>query len=230
MTMQLSKTFELISNKQVSLKSLVADAIESAKTMKAKVQVASVAVLWHIEKHGNWNVANHNVNKLVSELGENGVRANALIEWFEVFGGLNYNTETKQFDGFQGAEHIRKNFQNAQKTLWDTMRKEPPYQGFDLNAQLNKLLEQAVKQNIQRQKWMESGDKEKIAKAEAIKADGKVIEQIQMLVNTSEANKQLNGGAPEQKREVVHGLKKAVKQEVAPVVGHYQALPAPKAA
>lgn len=211
MTMQLSKAFELISDKKVSLKSLIADAIQSAKTMKQKVQIAAVASLWHIEKHGNWNVANHAINQLTKELGENGVRANALIEWYVQFGGLKYNTETKQFDGFQGAEYIREHFQNAQKTIWDSMRPEPEYTGFDLNAQLQKLLDKAINENVKRQKLMDKGDAESIAKAEKIAVDGKMVETLQMMVNKNADTVQMDGGAPKEERKHEQFIKKDEK-------------------
>lgn len=107
---------------------LIQAAITSANTMRAKVQVAAVAVLIHAEKHGDYTKA----NDLVNGLGD-GVNGAALVEWFCKFGGLKVDTETPEngFTGWNGKEHIRANFSSAKAEMWWNLKKSSPWAGFN---------------------------------------------------------------------------------------------------
>lgn len=120
---------------------LIGDAIRAAGNVSKKVQLAAVAVLTHAKEHGDYSKAKTLVDGLASA---KSVRADSLVAWFIVFGGLKVD-QAKPSDGFigwQGADAI--DLKGAEATMWDTVKKAPsPYRGFNLQAEIVKLITRA---------------------------------------------------------------------------------------
>lgn len=121
-----------------SVDQLIASAISSVKSMRERVQVASIAVLIHAEKTGDYRKA----QDLIDGLG-NGVNQAALVEFFVKYGGLQVDEEEGGFNGWKGADYIRDNFQAAKAQAWWELKKQSPYKGFDLNEEIGKLIKRA---------------------------------------------------------------------------------------
>jgi len=118
---------------------LIESAITSLKTMRAKVQVASVAILMHAEKTGDYRKA----NVLLEGLG-NGINRASLQKYFVDFGGLVLDEDSKSFVGWSGDEYIKSHFEAAKSTEWWSLKEAPAYKGFDLNNEISKLIKRAV--------------------------------------------------------------------------------------
>lgn len=114
------------------------------------IQAASVAILIHAEKCGDYTKA----NTLVKGLPDS-IRKDSLVQWFVVYGGLvlpdddgldadGQATADDAFCGWSGASHIKENFEKAKGTYWDTVKKPPnPWKGFDLDAEIANLVKKA---------------------------------------------------------------------------------------
>jgi len=122
------------------LDSQISAAIESASTMRERVQIAAVSILAHAEKHGDYTRA----AILVDGLGE-GVNQRALVEFFVKFGGLIVDEEDGGFNGWTGAEFIKEHFQDAKGTMWYTLKPLPVWSGYSLEDALNKVVNQHLK-------------------------------------------------------------------------------------
>lgn len=116
---------------------LIEAAIGSLKTMREKVQVAAVAILQHAEQCGDYSKA----QILVDGLG-NGINKASLQKWFIDFGGLKYDEDTKQFNGWSGKVFIREAFGTAKATAWWELKKAPEYKGYDVVQALQAVIKQ----------------------------------------------------------------------------------------
>lgn len=105
------------------------------QTARRVTQVAAVNVLIHAAKHGDYSFA----DKLVGVCGD----SQALVKWFEEFGGLTVDPEAKGFKGWEGKQHIKDNLELAKATMFWTFKAPNPYAGFDLDKQLEKLITKA---------------------------------------------------------------------------------------
>jgi hypothetical protein len=79
------------------IKSVVANAVKGYQKGRRGVQIAAVNVLLHAARHGDYTQA-----QVLCE----GVGNKSLVKWFEDFGGLIVNPETKSFGGWKGAGYI----------------------------------------------------------------------------------------------------------------------------
>ena len=113
----------------------IALAIESAVTMKKRVQVAAVSILAHAAEHGDYTRA----AILVDGLGQ-GVNGTALVEFFVKFGGLTVDAEEGGFNGWAGAEYIRDNFEGAKAQPWFELKPVNPWAGYNLEDDVLKLV------------------------------------------------------------------------------------------
>jgi hypothetical protein len=105
------------------IKSLVQGAVKGYQKGRRGVQSAAVAVLLHAEKHGDYSQA-----EVLCE----GVGNKSLIKWFEDFGGLIVNPETKSFGGWKGANHInQKRFEAAKEQMYWEYKAENIWGGHD---------------------------------------------------------------------------------------------------
>lgn len=124
---------------------LISNAISSAGTARRAIQDAAIAILVHAFHHSDYSGA----GRLVQGLKDKGVRRDALVLYFQGFGGLivNEDPETrddKPFSGWFGKEHIKEHLEQAKATYWDTVKKEKdPFEAFDLNVELAKLIKKA---------------------------------------------------------------------------------------
>lgn len=166
-----------------SVDQLIEQAINSAKSMREKVQLAAVAILIHAEKHGDWTKA----SDLVDGLGD-GVNGAALVEWFKVYGGLIVDEKEGCFSGWKGADHIRKNFESAKATAWWELKKQSPYKGFDLIATLNRVVQQATNAQAKLEEAIEQGDDELAEYLySVIKADTDQVRLLQACIDQMNA-------------------------------------------
>lgn len=117
------------------LTKLVNTAITSATTMRNKVQIASVAILHHAYKCGDWTAA----NTLVEGLGH-GVKRDSLVEYFVVNGGLTIAEGAKEFTGWSGKDFIKENFENAKEKMWFDYKKSTPFSGYTAQKEFDKLI------------------------------------------------------------------------------------------
>lgn len=135
------------------LKKVTDSAVRSAKTMREKIQLALVAILYHAHKHGDYTSASRFANEFNIDVGM-GVNRKAIVDFFEKFGGLILCTEDANKNGFtswEGKEFIRDNFQDAQACMWWTLKPEAPFKALSMEAsalafiaQIRKTRQQAV--------------------------------------------------------------------------------------
>ena len=116
-------------------------AIQSVKTRGKAfdnlVHAVALSVINHIEQHGDIRHSN-----MLVEAMPKSSRKNALIEWFETFGKLSYDQESKVLTYAKEKKTYLTDATN--QPFWD-FQKEPEYKPFDLELQLAKLLDRAVK-------------------------------------------------------------------------------------
>lgn len=138
------------------LTKLIDSAVRSAKSMRDKVQVAAVAILHHAYTHGDWTKA----NDLVEGLGD-GVKRDSLVEYFVVNGGLTVGEGKEGFIGWKGKEFIKEHFNDAKENKWWDYKKSNPFQGWDVNAQVQALAKK-YRAMVKASEGMEEADKEKV--------------------------------------------------------------------
>lgn len=114
-------------------------AIKSVQSARVHIQVALVATVIHMGKHGDWTVA----SRLVDGLG-NTVNGKAIVEWFKRFGNL--SCDDKGFTGFTDKDFSKAilatlNTENGAKaTMWWELKVQAPYAGFNAEAVLQKFI------------------------------------------------------------------------------------------
>lgn len=94
-------------NGDQDIKVVVAKAVKDYQKGRRGVQNASVLVLIHAAKHGDYSQ---------SQILCDGVGSKSLVEWFKDFGGL--VVEGDKFVGWSGADHIRDNFEQAKAQMY----------------------------------------------------------------------------------------------------------------
>lgn len=125
--------------KELSAKELEAlqdKAVKSVNASRVQVQVALVATILHIGKHGDWTVA----QRFVERLG-NSVNSPAIVDWLKQYGHLTVND-----DGFTG--FTEKNFRNsilstlddAKKDFWWSHKVQAPFKGYSAEAALQQFI------------------------------------------------------------------------------------------
>ena len=142
--------------KTISVDDHIKAAIKAAVSSRKLIQTAAVEVLRHAERCGDWTKANVLVSGLPSS-----IRKDSLVEWFVKFGGLSTKISAEDaanpdvtldelmegFHGWSGADFIREHFKEAQDTMWDTVKKPSnPWKGFDLKAEIARLVAKANKE------------------------------------------------------------------------------------
>lgn len=123
-----------------AIKSVCDDSI----SLQDRIHDVAVEIMLHAYKHGDYTRA----QSLVDNLGK-GIRAKALVEWFHK-SGL-YVDDVKGFTGFNTLVMV-KNWEVCLKTRWYTMKPENPFAGFDLDAEIARLVkraESALKKNAE---------------------------------------------------------------------------------
>ena len=110
-------------------------AIASFGKTKNLVQVAAVAILIHAEKCGDYSKANTLIEGLV------GLNQAALVEFFVQFGGLTVSEGAKKFDGWNGKSAVK--VEEGKGVMWYDLKKQNPWAGFNLKAEMLKLVKKA---------------------------------------------------------------------------------------
>src|SRR3546814_601801 len=119
-----------------ALEALQDKAIRSVQSARVHIQVALVATILHMGKHGDWTVA----SRLVDGLG-NTVNGKAIVQWFKDYGNL--STDDKGFIGFTEKDFnkaILSTLDDAKAKMWWELKVQNPYAGFSAEAALLKVL------------------------------------------------------------------------------------------
>lgn len=133
-----------------ALTKFIDDTCAAHKKLEGQIHIAACSALYHANEHRNADM----MMRLMAGLGGS-VRRNALIAWAVEFGKLEASIDGKsvQFaekgkDGELPEEctaRWAKSMEQAQnKPFWD-FKPEAPFQAFDLNAQIQKLIKAAEK-------------------------------------------------------------------------------------
>jgi hypothetical protein len=111
-------------------------AIKSVHSARMLIQVALVATILHMGKHGDWTVA----SRLVEGLG-NTVNGKAVVEWLRKFGNLSTNDDG--FTGFTNKDFkaaVLATLDEAKATMWYELKIVNPFKGYSLEAQLQQVI------------------------------------------------------------------------------------------
>lgn len=114
----------------------IASVIDASKGLQDNIQAVAVGIMVHAWKHGDFTRA----QTLVDGLGQ-GVRRAALVEWFHGC-GLKVDEQEQRFSGFNKAK-MEDKFEKMKSTPWYTMKPERPFTGFDMKAELERLIKKA---------------------------------------------------------------------------------------
>lgn len=115
----------------------ITSVVDASKTLQSRIQELAVAIMLHTYNHGDYSRA----QTLVDSLGE-GVRRSALVAWFHK-AGLDVD-EQKGFVGFNKPV-MEKNWADVKASPWYSMKPERPFEGFDMKAELERLIKKAEK-------------------------------------------------------------------------------------
>lgn len=175
--------------------------IESATTMRQRVQYAAVALMigstFKDEKGCEKTHAERAVelaNHLVNELGQ-GVKAEGLVKFMVDKGGFRLNAEGKAFESVKNEQWIRENLEQAKTTPWWSYAPATPFKGFVLNDELRGIIKRAKKAVDQAAKSEE--------KAAKIDVDVEMIGVLEALL----------GGNPVQTEGAVHLIERIIPHE-----------------
>lgn len=123
------------------------DVCTNHKKVEGQIHVAAVSCLFHANEHRNADM----MMRLMAGLGGS-IRRNALIAWAVEFGKLEATVDGKSVQFAEKAHegddvklYWEKRLELAMnKPFWD-FKPEAPFQAFDLNAQIQKLIKAAEK-------------------------------------------------------------------------------------
>lgn len=154
-----------------ALDKAISTVIAKSKTLQSDIQKVAIGIVAHAYKHGDYSRA----NVLVDGLGE-GVRRTALVEWFHRC-GLNVSEADQCFNGFNKKVCERK-FEEMKGTDWWTLKPERPFDGFDLQAELSRLLKKA-------ERVMAEEGKRSKEENELVKISPEMLVQLRTLSNAT---------------------------------------------
>ena len=166
--------------------------IESATTMRTRVQYAAVALM--IGSTFDATKAVELANKLAHELG-NGVKAEGLVKFLVDKAGFRLNAEGKAFESVKGEEWIRANLESAKQTPWWTYAPATPFKGFQLNEEIRGIIKRA---------------KAAAKRAAKNEKDAKLISVDENMITVLEA---LVGGNPVPTEGAVHLIERIIPHE-----------------
>lgn len=116
----------------------MASVIATSNKLQDEIHDVAVAIMLHAYNHADFTRA----QQLVDGLGK-GVRRAALVEWFTQ-AGLKVSEKEQKFNGFNKAKMADK-WEKCKATPWYNLKPENPFAGFDLDAEIAKLLKRAQK-------------------------------------------------------------------------------------
>jgi hypothetical protein len=147
--------------------------------MRNDIQIAAVHILIHANKHGDYSFANELVHAVTE-----GTNIKSLVVWFEQFGGLKVDEANPElgFTSWSGKDHIQENFEDAKKTTWWTCKPMTAFKGYDLNAELERLVKNAQKKATEQRKYEKEGDTDKL---EDMHIDPQLLNALSELIKTT---------------------------------------------
>lgn len=211
----MSKIKYVITKNADELKTLISETIGYAKTMQEKVQICAVAILAHAEKHGDWTKANDLVNGL-----PNGVKRDSLVAYFEQNGGLISGDDG--FVAWSGADKIRKQFNDAKTKMWWTYKVKSPFSGFNLDDEIEKLIEKAQKRVNDRAKWLDGDSELKKKDAEKIAVDIERLNALRDVLNSNVEPTEVTANEPVDLQAKMAENADAMAAETEALGGHYK--------
>lgn len=116
----------------------IAGVIADSAKLQDRIQEVAVAIMLHCYAHNEFLRA----QTLVDGLGK-GMRRTALVEWFQQ-AGLKVSKEEGKFNGFN-QKKMEDKWTKCLAEPWYTMKPENPFAGFDLEAELKRLIAKAEK-------------------------------------------------------------------------------------
>lgn len=155
------------------LDDMIAKVIKASGTLQDQIQKVGIAIMAHAYKHGDYSRATTLVNGLGS-----GVRKAALVEWF-YRAGLKVDEQTDAFIGWQGAAFIEKHWARITETKWYDCKPENVWGGFDLNAELAKLIKRAEQAGKKAESLRQAG---KAVPEDAVKLDAETLSKLRGMV------------------------------------------------
>lgn len=120
------------------LLAVVESVCADSKSLQSRIHDAAVEIMLHAFHHEDFSMA----NTLVNGLGT-GIRAKALVDWF-VAAGLKVNEKDRAFVGMNAAK-IEDKFQKMKAKPWFELKVENPFEGFDIDAEISRLIKKARK-------------------------------------------------------------------------------------
>lgn len=176
--------------------------IESAKTMKQRVQYAAVALM--IGSTFDADKALELANKLATELGQ-GVKAEGLVKFMVDKAGFRLNAAGDAFESVKNEEWIRANLEDAKSTPWWTYAPATPFKAFALNEEIRRIVKTA---------------KAKIKHANKHPEDANLITVDENMITVLEA---LVGGNPVPTEGAVHLIERIIPHDEVVPEGQHEA-------
>jgi len=133
------------------------------KSLQKDWHILACSIIAHIEAHRANGVNANLANALVASL-PNGVRKNALLDWFCAHGAVTFNDETRKlmFDKTQGTRQLA-----GEATPFWEFKPEAEYKAFDLDKAIANLLKLADK-HLAKPNSEDKIDLDKVAKLKAL--------------------------------------------------------------
>lgn len=116
-------------NKQMDL------ATSQVNTAQESIQKLAVMVLYHSMRYKDNSGANIMLNKLPS-----GIRKQALVNWFTVFGGFKFDSVLSEFTTNFDSDKIHTSIKEAKAKKWWTVGKERLNKPWDANEEFLKFV------------------------------------------------------------------------------------------
>ena len=136
----------ILDNKH-GIEAAISDIKHRGKAIDKDIQAIGIAVLMHVEKHGEVSLCCKLVTDLVEALSK-GQRKDSLVTWFVTFGKVSLNRDKASakarplvFDKTKVTD-----IEGATKTPWYAAKKAAdPFAVFDVKAEVNRLLSRMAK-------------------------------------------------------------------------------------
>lgn len=133
-----NSVIEAVTMDAAAIDKAMANVIAQSMGLQDAIQEVAVAIMLHTYHHNDFSRA----QSLVDGLGK-GVRRVALVEWFKM-AGLKVDIKTEKFNGFN-RQKMEDKWAKCKAEPWFTFKPERPFAGFDLQAELERLLSRAEK-------------------------------------------------------------------------------------
>jgi len=133
------------------------------KSLQKDWHILACSIIAHIEAHRANGVNANLANALVASL-PNGVRKNALLDWFCAHGAVEFNDETRKLMFSKTQKTLQ--LQAEAKPFWE-FKPEPAYHAFDLDKAISDLLKRAEK-HAEAKDNRDTIDMERLAKLKAL--------------------------------------------------------------